>query len=209
MSFSDQISSLLFVLIIVQVTRHIDLTNPIIINYVRATYLTVQCLLFATSYYIYRRIKSISDKSKISVTEPAKPFTNDPPVVKEMTVEEYDEGKIKEYLKESLIALLILSFLHWKYEFVQPLLIQSVLRVKSAFSLPIIQIHVFRKEPNGPLQRPFKPPANPFAQAFENVSNNSSNEDDLTKTEKKKLKKAAAAAAATVNAAPVIIADNE
>jgi len=191
MSFSDQVSSLLFVLVIVQVTRHIDLTNPTTIIYVRSIYLTVQCLLFGICYFIYRRVNSISDQSKIQVTEPPKPFTNDPPVIKEMTVQQYDQSKVMEYVKESSIALIILSLLHWKYDFVQPLLIQSILRLKSAFSLPIIQIHVFRKKANGPLQRPFKPPANPFAQAFENASN-TNNEEELTKTERKKLKKAAA-----------------
>lgn len=85
-----------------------------------------------------------------------------PPTVVEMTIEEYDLLKIKEFAKQSLISIVILGTLHYKYEFIQPLLIQSILPLKAAFSLPIFQIHLFKKPAVGALLRPFKAPANPF-----------------------------------------------
>jgi hypothetical protein len=108
--------------------------------------------------------------------------------VAEMTVQEYDIARVKEFVKQSLISVCILLFLHYKYEFIQPLLIQAILPLKSAFSLPIFQIHLFRKSAEGPLKRPFKPPASPFAGLMEGKE-----DEDLTKSEKKKAKKAAAA----------------
>jgi len=193
MGVSDQISSLVFVLLIVQVTRHLDLANPSNLLALRITYGLSQLFLLGVSFYALRRIRKLADKTKLQVPEPAKPFTNEPATVKEITVEEYDVEKVKEYIKQTVFSCLFLLFLHYKYEFLQPLLIQSILPLKAAFFLPIFQIHVFGKLAEGDLKRPFKPPANPFADLLNENQNQNQDETKLTKSEKKKLKKLQAA----------------
>lgn len=47
-------------------------------------------------------------------------------------------------------------FMHIYMKYNNPLLIQSILPVKSAFELSIVKIHVFGMEANGELKRPFK-----------------------------------------------------
>lgn len=50
----------------------------------------------------------------------------------------------------------MMAFMHLYMKYTNPLLIQSVLPVKSALEQNIVQIHVFGKPASGDLKRPFK-----------------------------------------------------
>lgn len=166
-SISSQISSILFVFAIVHATKHIDLKNQDNIFWIRFVYFFSQFLLYALAIYVRYRIKRISDKTKIQVTEKQNPLSSEPPKVTEMTIMEYDLKLVQEFIRQTTISLCILLFMHYKWEFIQPLIIQSILPLKAAIFLPIFQIHLLRRPAEGDLKRPFKPPTNQLGEWME------------------------------------------
>lgn len=166
-SISGQLSSILFVFAIVHATKHIDLKNYDNIFWIRFAYFFSQFLLYVLAIYIKYKIKRTSDKTKIQVTEKQNSLSNEPPRVTEMTVMEYDLKLVQEFIRQTTISTCILLFMHYKWEFIQPLIIQSILPLKAAIFLPIFQIHLLRRPAEGDLKRPFKPPTNQLGEWME------------------------------------------
>lgn len=134
--------------------------------YFRLAYTISQSLCLFGAFLVYRRICALNDTSKIKVPEPTKPFSDASPSTKEMTIRDYDATKVSEFVSQTLISICFMFFLHWQFAFMHPLLIQAVMSIKNALFMPIFQIHLLRRGAEGPLERPFKPPANPFADLF-------------------------------------------
>lgn len=53
----------------------------------------------------------------------------------------------------------ILALLHFKWDFVQPLVLQAVLPWKNLLTAPVIAVNLFGKKAAGDLQRPWKAPS--------------------------------------------------
>lgn len=70
---------------------------------------------------------------------------------------EYDIEDVKKQLKQGFTGLAIVAFLHLKFGYVQPLIIQSVLGFKTFFMTKESRIHLFNgKTTTGELKRPFR-----------------------------------------------------
>jgi hypothetical protein len=70
---------------------------------------------------------------------------------------EYDIAEVKKQLKQGFTGLAMVAFLHLKFGYVQPLLIQSVLGFKTFFMTKEARIHFFNgKTTSGELRRPFR-----------------------------------------------------
>lgn len=163
----DQVFSIVFVFTIINSTKHIDFTDQNNIFWVRFAYAFSQFLLYAIATYVKRKIRSISDNTKLQITEKQNPFTDEPPKTVELTVMEYDLERVSEFIRQTTISICILLFMHYKWNFVQPLIIQSILPLKAAIFLPIFQIHLLGKPAEGDLTRPFKPPTNKLGEWME------------------------------------------
>lgn len=72
------------------------------------------------------------------------------------TVRDYDLQQIAKNTPGQLIGLAIMGVMHLKFGYTQPLLIQSIMPLKSLFDNPIVKIHILGKEATGDLERPFK-----------------------------------------------------
>ncbi|CAG8675388.1 4902_t:CDS:2 [Acaulospora morrowiae] len=163
---NSQVANLVLVLVIIQVSRKLDLENPDVITYVRIGYVTVQALTLSLCYFIATRIKKINDTTEIKYVEPAKPFTNESPQVVETTVRDYDLGKTMDLFKQTCTSVLIMLIIHLYFGFTQPLFIQSILPLKSVYQNQMVQIHLLGKKAEGELNRPFKNPS-PFGWLLE------------------------------------------
>ena len=128
--------------------------------------MTSQAFLFGLYYYILSLVRKKNETKVIRVTEPTKPFSTETPQMKEMTIRAYDESKLTEAMNQLIFSFLFMMFLHWKFEFVHPLLLQSIIPLKTAFFAPMVQLHIMGKPATGDLERPFKPPVNPFTDLF-------------------------------------------
>lgn len=72
------------------------------------------------------------------------------------TVKQYDLDQIQNAIKGMFSGVAMMAFMHLYMKYTNPLLIQSILPVKSALEQKIVQIHLFGKAPTGDLKRPFK-----------------------------------------------------
>lgn len=72
------------------------------------------------------------------------------------TVKEYDLQQVQTAIKGVFSGIAMMAFMHLYMKYTNPLLIQSILPVKSAIEQKIVQIHVFGKPASGDLKRPFK-----------------------------------------------------
>lgn len=72
------------------------------------------------------------------------------------TVRDYDLQQIAKNTPGQLIGLAIMGVMHLKFGYTQPLLIQSIMPLKSLYDNPIVKIHILGKDATGDLKRPFK-----------------------------------------------------
>ncbi|KAI8333303.1 inorganic phosphate transporter Pho88 [Chlamydoabsidia padenii] len=92
--------------------------------------------------------------------EPAKP-TWDGTTSKDSLIvtsfAEYDKNEVWKGLKQSGIGLAMVTFLHFKFGYVQPLIIQAILGFKIFFTTKEARIHLFNQSnSSGDLKRPFR-----------------------------------------------------
>lgn len=137
-------------------------------RYLRAAYITSQVIILGIYWYVSTIITAKNDETKIRYTETKSPWEQaaamDPnnsaasatPNVTETTVMKYDMLKIKEVYKQTVIPVAIIMFLHFKFGYVRPLLLQSILPFRNVYSNPLVQIHLLGKQAVGDLARPFK-----------------------------------------------------
>jgi hypothetical protein len=70
---------------------------------------------------------------------------------------DYDKSEVWKGLKQSGIGLAMVTFLHFKFGYVQPLIIQAILGFKTFFTTKEARIHLFnRSTSSGDLKRPFR-----------------------------------------------------
>lgn len=117
-----------------------------------------------------------------------------------MTISEYDSAELRKLIQQTVFSVLLLSFLHYKYEYIQPLILQSILPLKNLYSTPLFKIFILGRnaETEKELKRPWVAggsgaAANPFAAAKAAVegggnattANNSANSGQKDKKKKK------------------------
>jgi len=183
---TNQLGTLAFVLLTVQATKQLDMTDPTTLLIIRVCYATAQFIMLGLCFYIYRGISHKPDNTLLKVTEPAPAFSGAEAVTKDMTVSDYDMAELRKFIQQTAISLCLLSFLHYKYDYVQPLILQSILPFKNVWSMPLFKIHVLKKAAAGALKRPWKV-ANPFD--FNAASSTPTPEASVTEEKKKGKKK--------------------
>lgn len=72
------------------------------------------------------------------------------------TVQDYDRQQLKALLKSQLMGVAMMTFMHMYMKYTNPLVIQSILPVKSAIESSLVKIHIWGKPAKGDLERPWK-----------------------------------------------------
>jgi hypothetical protein len=72
------------------------------------------------------------------------------------TVHQYDVEQMKTLYKGQLMGVGMMAFMHLYMKYTNPLLIQSIIPLKSAFEGNEVKIHLFGQTATGDLKRPFK-----------------------------------------------------
>lgn len=72
------------------------------------------------------------------------------------TVHAYDSAKLKEAFRGQAMGVAMMGFMHLYMKYTNPLLIQSIIPVKTALESNLVKIHVFGQPASGDLKRPFK-----------------------------------------------------
>jgi len=151
---------MIVVLPVMMVANKIDFTDPTNLMLVRGAYAAIQILLLALSYFVYRSIQKENNTTKIKVPPP--PSSGQDAPWETQTIKEYDMSKLQQYLQEMAVQMVIISFIHFQWDFVPPLFLQTVMNPVRFYKTKVIQVHLFGM--TGPeLTRPFPEDPNPLA----------------------------------------------
>lgn len=144
-------------LVMMQVSRRLDLEDPSVLLYVRVGYAACQLAVFAICLYVKYQINKKNDLTTLKYVEPANAMSGqaaDKAVV--TTVKEYDMKQIDAQIKGIFTSLAMMGFMHVYMKYTNPLVMQSVSSVKSALETNIVKIHLWGTPASGELKRPFK-----------------------------------------------------
>lgn len=151
------ISNLLLMLVMMQVSKRLDLENELVIFWVRVVYLSCQAITFAIYAVTKAKINAKNDLTTLKYTEPANPMAGESePKVVVMTVKEYDLKQVDGNIKSIFTSMAMMGFMHLYLKYTNPLVMQTISPVKGALESNIVKIHIFGQAATGDLKRPFK-----------------------------------------------------
>ncbi|KAJ3160458.1 hypothetical protein HDU86_000792 [Geranomyces michiganensis] len=139
-----------------QVANKFELDKEENITYLRLAYAAMQLIAFTSFAFIYARVSSLNDRTPLVYEEAKNPM--DPSNVEKhvTTVRDYDVKKIVEIARSQAVSLGMIALMHFKFGYVRPLLLQSVLGLKSLYEAQLVQVHVLGRPAAGELARPWK-----------------------------------------------------
>jgi hypothetical protein len=147
---------------LVQLANRYELDKPENTDILRISYFLTQLLSFIAIYVMYTKISKKNDETKLVYSEPPKPMSGDEPEIITISVKDYDLKQLKQLATQTLIGLGIVSAMHFKWGYLRPLLLQTVLGFRTLYQTPIVKVVLLNFEAVGDLQRPWKSPSSPF-----------------------------------------------
>ncbi|EMR09273.1 hypothetical protein PNEG_02608 [Pneumocystis murina B123] len=178
---SPQITNLIIILGAMQISKKINFDDPEVLFYIRCLCIASNVIIALTYYLCYISIRRKNDLTTLKYIKSSTSMSGQSEqqlVV--TTVREYDTIELKKAIKQSFIGACMIAVMHLYFKFSQPLLVQSILPLKTVLEGKIVQLHLWKKSASGELKRPFKKP-----QGFFGVSLG----DDI-KTDKKSIEQA-------------------
>jgi len=102
------------------------------------------------------QINKKKDLKTLEYVEPAPLGSSEEPRPVITTVQEYDNKQLRALIKSQMMGVAMMCVMHLYFKYTNPLLIQSIIPVKSAFEGNLVKIHVFGQPAKGDLERPWK-----------------------------------------------------
>jgi len=152
-------------MIILMGWSHLDIDcgpGTVGLMYVRYAFAFVCTAVATIMLYLYTAVSSSKDETKVTVTTPPD-MSNPEPREEEITYAEHDFREFKKLAPQQIITILIMTVMHWKYDFVRPIVMQSVMLPITILKMPLVKVYLLGKKAEGDLKRPWKPPPSPFA----------------------------------------------
>ncbi|KAI1369015.1 putative phosphate transporter [Xylaria arbuscula] len=153
---SPQIVNLVIIFGMMQVSKKIPFDDPTVLNGVRALYVGSNIIIAAIYGYVLLQINKKKDLTTLKYVEPAPMGSSEEGKLVTTTVQAYDAQQAKASFRSQLMGIGMMCFMHIYMKYTNPLLIQSIIPLKSAFEANLVQIHLFGKPASGDLKRPFK-----------------------------------------------------
>ncbi|KAK6457393.1 inorganic phosphate transporter Pho88 [Scheffersomyces xylosifermentans] len=151
------VTNIVLMLVMMQVSRKLDLEDPTILFYVRVGYGACQAIVMAIYLITRAKINAKNDLTTLKYVQPANPLAGESePKAVVTTVKEYDLQQVNTQIKSVFQSLAMMGFMHLYMKYTNPLVMQSVSSVKSALEANIVKIHLFGVPASGDLKRPFK-----------------------------------------------------
>ncbi|EQK98648.1 hypothetical protein G6O67_007789 [Ophiocordyceps sinensis] len=153
---NSQITNLIIILGMMQVSKRIPFEDPSVLIGVRVVYITSNVLIAAVYLYIMFQINKKKDMTTLKYVEPAPMGSADEGKLVTTTVHAYDTQQLRTAFRGQLMGIAMMSFMHLYMKYTNPLLIQSIIPVKSALESNLVKIFIFGHPATGDLKRPFK-----------------------------------------------------
>lgn len=130
-------------------------------NIIRFAYAASQIIIFAIYFVVYNKIQRKDDRTILEYEEPAPPLSGEEPVLKRLTYSEYDNSELIKAGRSQLLNIAIIFVMHFKFGYIRPLLIQSVLGLRTIYKSTLFKIYILNEKAVGDLVRPWA--STPFA----------------------------------------------
>ncbi|KAK3182614.1 phosphate transporter (Pho88) [Lecanicillium sp. MT-2017a] len=153
---NPQITNLVIILGMMQVSKRIPFEDPDVLNIIRAIYIGSNVVIGLVYLYIQSQINKRKDMTTLKYVEPAPMGSTEEGKLVTTTIHAYDTAQLKQAFRGQLIAIGMMGFMHLYMKYTNPLLIQSIIPVKSLFEGNLAKIHLFGQPAAGDLKRPFK-----------------------------------------------------
>lgn len=101
-----------------------------------------------------------ADMTTLKYVEPAPMGSSEEGKLVTTTIHAYDLSQLKTAFRGQLMAIAMMGFMHLYMKYTNPLLIQSIIPVKSMLESNLVKIHIYGQPASGDLKRPFKAPGN-------------------------------------------------
>ncbi|KKY28396.1 putative phosphate transporter [Phaeomoniella chlamydospora] len=150
------ITNLVVILGTMQVAKKIPFEDPQVLMGVRALYIVSNLIIVAIYFYIQQQINKKKDLTTLKYVEPAPMGSGEEEKFVVTTVQEYDNSQLKQAYKSQLMGVGMMAVMHLYFKYTNPLLIQSILPVKSALEGNLAKVHLFGNPAIGDLKRPWK-----------------------------------------------------
>ncbi|KAI6778972.1 Inorganic phosphate transport protein-like protein [Emericellopsis cladophorae] len=172
---SPQITNLIIMLGMMQVSKKIPFDDPQVLTMVRGAYLASNLIIALIYIYVQLQVNkkngavndttlwcaravtdSRTDKTTLKYVEPAPVGSSEEGKLVTTTVQAYDSAQLKTAFRGQLVGMAMMSFMHLYLKYTNPLLMQSIIPLKSALENNLVKIHVYGQPASGDLKRPFK-----------------------------------------------------
>ncbi|KAJ9160782.1 Phosphate transporter [Coniochaeta hoffmannii] len=153
---SPQITNLLIILGMMQVSKRIPFDDPNVLNMCRAGYVISNLIILGITLYIKSVVDKKKDLTTLKYVEPAPMGSSEEPKLVTTTVHAYDLAQVKTMLRSQMMGVAMMGVMHFYFHYTNPLLIQSIIPLKGAFESNMTKIHLFGQPATGELKRPFK-----------------------------------------------------
>jgi len=153
---SPQITNLIIILFMMQVSKKIPFDNPDVLLGVRGVYIASNILIGVIYFIVGQKINKKKDLSTLKYVEPAPMGSGEEPKLVTTTVHEYDQTQLKALYKAQLMGVGMMAVMHLYFKYTNPLLIQSIIPLKGAFEGNLVKIHLLGSPATGDMKRPWK-----------------------------------------------------
>ncbi|KAK2813933.1 hypothetical protein FQN50_000334 [Emmonsiellopsis sp. PD_5] len=156
MALSPQITNLVVILVMMQVSKKIPFDNPDVLLGVRTMYIASNIIIFGLYMYVQSQINAKKDLKTLKYVEPAPMGSQEEPRPVVTTVQDYDKQQLRTLMKSQLMGVGMMCVMHLYFKYTNPLVIQSIIPLKTALEGNLVKIHVFGQAAKGDLERPWK-----------------------------------------------------
>lgn len=92
----------------------------------------------------------------LKYVEPAPMGSTEEPKLVTTTINAYDNQQLRNLVRAQVMGVGMMGFMHLYMRYTNPLIVQSIIPIKSALEANLTKIHVWGKPASGDLKRPFK-----------------------------------------------------
>jgi len=156
MALSPQITNVVIVLFMMQVSKKVPFDDPMVLNGVRALYVLSNIVIAGIYLYVQAQINKKKDMTTLKYVEPAPMGSTEEPKLVTTTIHAYDIQQLRGLYKSQLLGVGMLAVMHIYFKYTNPLLVQSIIPLKGALEGNLIKIHLFGQAAGGDLKRPWK-----------------------------------------------------
>ncbi|KAL6720334.1 phosphate transporter (Pho88) [Lecanora helva] len=156
MGLNPQITNLMIILGMMQVSKKIPFDDPQVLMGVRAMYIVSNLLIIGIYLFIQSKINQKKDRTTLKYVEPPPMGSAEEGKLVTTTVQSYDLQQMRGMYKQLLIGVGMMGVMHLYMKYTNPLLVQSIIPLKGAFEGNLFKIHILGQPAVGDLKRPWK-----------------------------------------------------